>query len=38
MRSKTNSATILTKQLKIYVCPKLRSNTQIWLPFLKKEI
>ena len=29
---KTNSATILTKQFKIYVGPKLEYNTQIWSP------
>ena len=35
--SKTNSATILTKLFKIYVCPKLEYYTQIWSP-LKNDI
>ena len=30
---KTNSATILTNLFKIYVCPMLEYNTQIWSPY-----
>ena len=35
---KTNTANILIKLFKIYVRPKLEYNTQIWSPYLKKNI
>ena len=34
----TKSATILTKLFKIYLCPKLEYNTQVWSPFLEEYI